>query len=474
MSNASPILNGENTGGVGEFGTDASVNMVAAIHDHISCAKPVPMDSFNSQDSKAGIMTYSCDFDHMYASLTDGGTLQKDSAEVKKLKELLLLHLDLIQQQSEQLMTKDKQLAALRQENETLRQRLERMDRRVNLQKHREGGDVIVPTSTPCTSSPIPVSPSFTAGSVLLSTLSPVIETESDTITIPLDNLDSNSHNPLAVVPNDNVSECQSVTSNSWEVGKRRRRDADSVSVSASSVGASGHGVGVSRRKRLTSWTSSVNSDVASHDGRTSLGKDITENNRRTPKRLRTKGSPAKKDNMLTTDLLYYTPVGDTDVSWTSTPQITGLEPEVLNGHVEVPSWRQKIYTSCYTMEGTENLDDEVFNKRHQRLEIDERRRKRWDVQRIREQRQIEKLKQRELASTRKTSRHHDEEPLTSLWPQVDDAEFLEVSDSVPVAAFGLPITKFSASEFSLPWLTSARCKTTPHISTRRRYENRR
>jgi len=30
-------------------------------------------------------------------------------------------------------------------------------------------------------------------------------------------------------------------------------------------------------------------------------------------------------------------------------------------------------------MEGTENLDDEVFNKRHQRLEVDERRRKRWD-----------------------------------------------------------------------------------------------
>ena len=29
-------------------------------------------------------------------------------------------------------------------------------------------------------------------------------------------------------------------------------------------------------------------------------------------------------------------------------------------------------------MEGTENLDDEVFNKRHQRLEIDERRRKRY------------------------------------------------------------------------------------------------
>lgn len=119
MSNASPILNGENTGGVADFSTDASVNMVAAIHDHISCAKPLQVDPFNVQDSKAGILTYSCEFDHMYASLTEGTTVQKDD-EVKHLKELLLLHLDLIQRQSEQLVTSEKQLSALRQENETV------------------------------------------------------------------------------------------------------------------------------------------------------------------------------------------------------------------------------------------------------------------------------------------------------------------------------------------------------------------
>lgn len=46
----------------------------------------------------------------------------------------------------------------------------------------------------------------------------------------------------------------------------------------------------------------------------------------------------------------------------------------------KVPSWRSKVYTSCYTMEGTEDLNDEVFNKRHQRFEIDERRRKRFVI----------------------------------------------------------------------------------------------
>lgn len=72
-------------------------------------------------------------------------------------------------------------------------------------------------------------------------------------------------------------------------------------------------------------------------------------------------------------------------------------------------------------------------------------------MQRIREQRQVERLKQREMASARRGSggsngRHNDgEEPLSSLWPQLDDAEYLEITESVPVAAFGLPITMFTA-----------------------------
>ncbi|PNF24206.1 hypothetical protein B7P43_G16040 [Cryptotermes secundus] len=407
--------------------------MVAAIHDHISCAKPVQVDPFNAQDSKAGILSYSCEFDHMYASLTEGTTVQKDGAEVKHLKELLLLHLDLIQQQSEQLVTKDKQLSALRQENETLRQRLERMDRRVTLQKHREISEVFVPTS------------------------------------VPLETIDSSIHNinignnceNFPITDNQNIITPRS----SWEIAKRRRRgDLEN------SGSASGSGI---RRKRLASWTSSINSDVLSHDGRNSLTKETTGEHKRMQKKLRTKGSTTKKDAVLTTNTLYYTPIGESELPW-------GTEETKLNGHVEVPSWRLKVYTSCYTMEGTENLDDEVFNKRHQRLEIDERRRKRWDVQRIREQRQVEKLKQREMASTRRgsggsNSRHSDgEEPLSSLWPQLDDAEYLEITESVPVAAFGLPITKFIASEFSLPWLTSARCKTPSHTSSRRRAESKR
>ena len=132
----------------------AAYNMVAAMNEHLSSSSTTnsartsavqnheyqsPTETSKSA-AAGGILSFPCDFDHMYASMTDGGTpaaatatsalgvsplrgneaRHNDLTEVKHLKELLLLHLDLIQQQSEQIVTKDKLLAALRQENETV------------------------------------------------------------------------------------------------------------------------------------------------------------------------------------------------------------------------------------------------------------------------------------------------------------------------------------------------------------------
>jgi male-specific lethal 1 len=46
-------------------------------------------------------------------------------------------------------------------------------------------------------------------------------------------------------------------------------------------------------------------------------------------------------------------------------------------------------------MEGTENIEDETMLRRHQKFELDEKKRKRWDIQRMREQRHLEKLRAR-------------------------------------------------------------------------------
>jgi male-specific lethal 1 len=48
-----------------------------------------------------------------------------------------------------------------------------------------------------------------------------------------------------------------------------------------------------------------------------------------------------------------------------------------------------------YAMEGTENIEDETMLRRHLKFELDEKKRKRWDIQRMREQRHIEKLRAR-------------------------------------------------------------------------------
>lgn len=91
--------------------------------------------------------------------------------------------------------------------------------------------------------------------------------------------------------------------------------------------------------------------------------------------------SVIKRECFLTTEEPYYTAVGEANYALT----LKSCSTQENNSSVlEVPNWRIKVFTSCYTMEGTENLDDEIFNKRHSKLENDERRRKRWDVQRIR------------------------------------------------------------------------------------------
>lgn len=78
-------------------------------------------------------------------------------------------------------------------------------------------------------------------------------------------------------------------------------------------------------------------------------------------------------------------------------------------------------------------------------MENDEKRRKRWDFQRIREQRVIEKLKQRQdkIDSNNKSSPIEPEpEPISSLWPSMEDVKFIEICEDLPVAAFGAPVPK--------------------------------
>lgn len=149
-----------------------------------------------------------------------------------------------------------------------------------------------------------------------------------------------------------------------WEEKKKRRSDPASVSTG-------------SKKKRGLSCSSTVNVDASSGIQDKLLSQALHEVAKKSDRKIK---SLAKRESFLITEEHYYTAVGDPNY----TLSMKRSNPVEADNSLEVPNWRVKIYTSCYTMEGTENLDDEIFNKRHLKLENDERRRKRWDVQRIR------------------------------------------------------------------------------------------
>lgn len=151
----------------------------------------------------------------------------------------------------------------------------------------------------------------------------------------------------------------------------------------------------------------------------------------------------SKLDPMLTKQL-YYLP--ETCDALSDIEQ--GAKEQSL---IEVPSWKYHPVSSCYQLEGTENIDDDIFLKRHMKLEIDEKRRKRWDIQRIREIRHNEKLRRGRLAA-KKGKGHLEPSPVNSFFWEPKDVQYIEVSDQVPVLAFGCTIPNIRQSDFTLSW----------------------
>ncbi|CAH1789012.1 unnamed protein product [Owenia fusiformis] len=149
-------------------------------------------------------------------------------------------------------------------------------------------------------------------------------------------------------------------------------------------------------------------------------------------------------DKILRTGTMYH-------VTQDIQPQYVLLSPKKCNSRVEIPSFRINPVANCYTLEGTENLEDEIFLKRHQKPETDEKRRKRWDMQRIREQKLYEKLKEGRCGS-KYSSSNFVKEQIETFQPEPEDATHIEITNKIPVNAFGYPIPSLSPGEFSLPW----------------------
>ncbi|XP_013399021.1 male-specific lethal 1 homolog isoform X2 [Lingula anatina] len=167
-----------------------------------------------------------------------------------------------------------------------------------------------------------------------------------------------------------------------------------------------------------------------------------------------------KTEDVLRTDCLYVTTVCEFPLP---------PEPDIKlskQAQVEVPTWRVNPVTNCYQLEGTENLTDESYSKKHLKPEMEERRRKRWDLQRLREQKMLEKLEKGRYKchfadKSKGGTENHSQESTSSLLPSLDDIQYIEVCDKIAVSAFGYAIPHLEPSEFALPWGEASHRETT-------------
>ncbi|CAN8202250.1 unnamed protein product [Coccothraustes coccothraustes] len=377
------------------------------------------------------------------------------------LRQILLLQLDLIEQQQQQLQAKERQIEELRAERDTLLARIERMERRVQLvkkdserEKHRifQGFEVDEkPEAEACEKLPLECPQELLEPPP---TLQP-------------------KHFPYG------------------RNGKGHKRKP--------TFGSTERKTPV---KKLVSEFSKVKSKTPKHSpGKEESGGSLAETVCK--RELRSQETPEKTRSLLETPLRASAPpkgpgthpkekgfVTEAD----DLPYLSTTEMYLCRWHqpppsplplrepspkkeetVAIPSWRDHVVEPLRDPNPSdllENLDDSVFSKRHAKLELDEKRRKRWDIQRIREQRILQRL---QLRMYKRKGIQESEPEVTSFFPEPDDVESLLITPYLPVVAFGRPLPKLTPQNFELPWLDErSRCrlevqkKQTPHRTCRK------
>ncbi|XP_006114337.2 male-specific lethal 1 homolog [Pelodiscus sinensis] len=373
------------------------------------------------------------------------------------LKQILLLQLDLIEQQQQQLQAKEKEIEELKAERDTLLARIERMERRMQLVKkdnEREKHRIFQGYET-----------DEKAESEASEKLQ--IECQQDLL---------EASQPL---PPKHFSYGRN--------GKGHKRK--------SAFGSAERKTPV---KKLVSEFSKVKSKTLKHsplkeEPSSSLSETVCK------RELRSQETPEKARSLVDTPLKPSTPLkSPSDKRFPSEtedlPYLSTTEMYLCRWHqpppsplplrepspkkeetVAIPSWRDHVVEPLRDSSPSdllENLDDSVFAKRHAKLELDEKRRKRWDIQRIREQRILQRL---QLRMYKKKGIQESEPEVTSFFPEPDDVESLLITPYLPVVAFGRPLPKLTPQNFELPWLDErSRCrlemqkKQTPHRTCRK------
>ncbi|KAK2727242.1 hypothetical protein QYM36_007920 [Artemia franciscana] len=121
-----------------------------------------------------------------------------------------------------------------------------------------------------------------------------------------------------------------------------------------------------------------------------------------------------------------------------------------LEFSVEVPTSKIHVFLPIHSIDGIEPLSEEVFLNRHAKYDADEKKRKRWDNQRLREQLEYVRLRSR-YESEEEDAVGSKAQPVKTFLPNLDHVEKINIYPSLPVNLFGTPLHRLEKREFSPP-----------------------
>ncbi|KAG5677974.1 hypothetical protein PVAND_007686 [Polypedilum vanderplanki] len=327
--------------------------------------------------------------DHIYCNklnsrdklpYTEKNNFIGDDKTVKKMKNFILSNINLIEELQNQLSERDQLIAKLLQENESLKQRLQRY-------KHSKGSNK-----------------------------------KSDFSKEANNNTSTNTN----VVNNHNINNHNIIPANRGRIEKSQKDENSNLK---------------SKRASLDTSEDEVPNKKRNEDSQESISIKLS-----------------KKNLFLMTNKEYR--IND----W----KTYDLENEELDAksiergiNLEIPRWIECDLLPSLEIDNlpAEDISDEAYQKRHLKYEADERRRKKWDLARLREQKNIERLKKRHLKEEYAEMMNQNnkvQNTMTSFFPDVKSIKFIQISDDLPISPFGEQIPKLPPKRFSLPWLSES------------------
>lgn len=400
-----------------------SLAAAAAFHDHISCAK-----------SAAELLEpMPCDTDHLYAHCGDDAP---DDSEQDRLRAIVVLHTDLIQHQEEVIAERERQIDELRIQRDELQERLRRLQACV-AHVACQTEDMLVDARTPLLATellrPEPHSTALASSSELFDEVAPCESQEVPAVPVEEPAVhEHRGHSPL--------SKATAEPAGRQAAEPTRGEDAVQKQQAEPAPPPLPRGPPPAAEDEERAQEAPAEVPAAPVQSSSQEAAAPPEPSARKAGRKRSAAARDDAGRLLYNHQAYAT--------CAARPPAEEAAATAAAEAIEVPTWRVNHIASLYSMEGTENLDDEVFRKRHAKLEANEKRRKRWDLQLLREQQHTERLRRRMERSVEKPPSC----PPT-FSGDLKHIHFVEVVEDLPVLAFGQPIPELQPAEFTLPWV---------------------